>query len=325
MKKTIVSLGAILAATSAMAAIYTVKSGDTMKNIATAHGLEYAALRDMNTQISNPNLIYPGQKLNIGDEQTIVEKAVEYVADVVEPAAAAKKCDGNAACKNVINGNPMYRPAGGHFYSVTTLQSDTSFKPYVLNEVLGYGITDGVSIWLDTTASTSDSFKEHTFGWNSFGGGLSVRYLNDGNWKGDVYGKVIVDGGEDWWHEDTTNYTWTAGTKLGYSSCWWTLNGLFEYDYSNFEGFNWGDIGGKTYRAGIEGQLVFNKRWNTVATVIYNMPEITDNGFEGKLGLNYNISNDMYVGAYVAQEIVSEKEGELDEETTLGLQFGIDF
>jgi len=44
---------------------YTVKSGDTMSGIAAKFGISLAALENANPQIKNPNLIYPGEVLNI--------------------------------------------------------------------------------------------------------------------------------------------------------------------------------------------------------------------------------------------------------------------
>lgn len=44
---------------------YTVRSGDSMSRIASSHGVSLSALERANPQVKNPNLIYPGEKLNI--------------------------------------------------------------------------------------------------------------------------------------------------------------------------------------------------------------------------------------------------------------------
>ncbi|QJU59885.1 LysM peptidoglycan-binding domain-containing protein [Sphingomonas sp. AP4-R1] len=44
---------------------YTVKSGDTLWDIARAHGVSLAALEAANPQIANPNLIFPNQQINL--------------------------------------------------------------------------------------------------------------------------------------------------------------------------------------------------------------------------------------------------------------------
>ncbi|WGX77209.1 LysM domain-containing protein [Paraclostridium bifermentans] len=43
---------------------YTVKNGDTLSKIAQIYNTTYEHLADINN-ISNPNLIYPGQKIRI--------------------------------------------------------------------------------------------------------------------------------------------------------------------------------------------------------------------------------------------------------------------
>ncbi|MDR1691393.1 MAG: LysM peptidoglycan-binding domain-containing protein [Rickettsiales bacterium] len=313
MRKFLISLSAVAIATSAVAGTYTVKSGDTLKGIADSNGVSVAVLHELNPQIKDINLIYPGQKLTVADEKVIVEEIV-YVKDVKQE----KKCD---ACDNVINGNPMYRPMAGRFYSVTELSTDTAFEDYALNEKFGFGITDSLAIYLDTTASTY-KFESDSYEWNDFGVGLSLRYLNAGNWKGDVYGGIKAVGGKDWWHEDKNLYNWMAGTKFGYSSCWWTLNGLFEYDYVNADAFGWTDPGLREYRVGVEGQLVFNKTINFVASLTYEMPESLDNYYTGKAGLNFNMGNYSYLGVYAYQEL---HDGEFNDDTGLSVQLGFDF
>ena len=46
-------------------AIYLVRKGDTLWGIAKRHGVELTALIAANPQIKNPNLIYPGDRVNI--------------------------------------------------------------------------------------------------------------------------------------------------------------------------------------------------------------------------------------------------------------------
>jgi len=303
-------------------------------------------LAALNPKITDINRIYPGQVLNVGDGTGTVTKTTTAKAtktktttatktarrDVVaptQPMAASTAATGEghcATCDNVINGNPLYRPAEGRFYSVTSAETDTSFKPYALTEQFGFGITDRLSVFLKTTGSTSDSFKSGTFGWNNFGLGASFRWLNDANWKGDIYGTLTANRGleKTWWHQDDNLYLWTAGTKFGYATCSWTVNGLFEYDYLNTGAFNWNDQGLHLYKVGLEGQYAFNEDWNVAATVLYIMPNNSDfNYFSGKLGLNYNIDTTKFVGVYVFQTL--DNDNKFADDTGLGVQFGIDF
>lgn len=51
---------------TAAAGTYTVQAGDTLSAIAAAHGVSWESLADANaSSVSNPNLIYPGQVLEI--------------------------------------------------------------------------------------------------------------------------------------------------------------------------------------------------------------------------------------------------------------------
>lgn len=55
----------VVEAQSTCGATYTVQSGDTMYGIARACGVAYADLRSANNGIADPNLIFPGQILNV--------------------------------------------------------------------------------------------------------------------------------------------------------------------------------------------------------------------------------------------------------------------
>ncbi|MDD4408199.1 MAG: SafA/ExsA family spore coat assembly protein, partial [Bacilli bacterium] len=50
---------------------YIVMRGDTMWNIATQYGIELNELLLANPQITNPTLIYPGQIINIPQNNTL--------------------------------------------------------------------------------------------------------------------------------------------------------------------------------------------------------------------------------------------------------------
>lgn len=47
---------------------YIVKSGDSLSGIATAHGLSLDRIKQLNPQIANPNLIYPGEAVHLGGQ-----------------------------------------------------------------------------------------------------------------------------------------------------------------------------------------------------------------------------------------------------------------
>ncbi|MCL2538591.1 MAG: LysM peptidoglycan-binding domain-containing protein [Alphaproteobacteria bacterium] len=329
MKKIVLlSAGSMLIAGSAVAATYTVQKGDWLSKIAVKHGMTLQQIADLNPQISNLNQIEIGQVINVSDRRATTTAKVAEVKEApakiesqpVVKAAKEKTC---AACENVLDGNPLYRPAAGRFYSITTLGTDTAFDIWGLGTELGYGITDRLSLFVNLAGST---YKFDDYSWDSYGAGLSFRYLNDKNWKGDVYGKFnqlgVIDSIDGRFF--TGAYNWTAGTKFGYTTCGWTLAGLFEYDWLTIPGVGDTFDGFKTYRVGAEGQYVFTKRWNVVAGITYEMPEFIENYFTGKLGVNYNFTNTAYLGLYATQAM-GEKSGKLADDTGLALQFGIEF
>jgi LysM repeat protein len=50
---------------------YRVKHGDTLSGIAAAHGMSVGQLESLNPQIKNPNMIFPGQSVNLGKGQPV--------------------------------------------------------------------------------------------------------------------------------------------------------------------------------------------------------------------------------------------------------------
>jgi N-acetylmuramoyl-L-alanine amidase len=76
-------LGTLFFATPAFA--YTVTKGDSLSKIALEHGMTLKELTSANPQITNPNLIHPGQTVHVGQhksksEDIIISKNVNSVA-----------------------------------------------------------------------------------------------------------------------------------------------------------------------------------------------------------------------------------------------------
>ena len=239
-----------------------------------------------------------------------------------------------------INDNPLYRPEQGRFYSVTALESSsrpTVTNPagtsgFALTEAFGYGITDRLAVGLETTASTANWFDQNS--WDTFGVGLNYRVFDGANWKADVFGSYGFNGvwpyGGTFLGKDATNYAWTIGANVGYETAAWTVAGHIAYDYLNSESFNWGDDGIHTLRAGLDGFMSITSDWALLLGAEYTgvMDDWAENAgvWTGKVGVNYNIDNDMYVGAYISGEMDhSTGDWEIADGFGFGVKFGAQF
>ncbi|MBR3510925.1 MAG: hypothetical protein IKN73_02585 [Alphaproteobacteria bacterium] len=269
-----------------------------------------------------------------------------------------------AHAANVIDGNPLYMPKAGHFYSVTSLSSHTEGTPYTLGEEFGYGITDRIAVEVATSASENKAFEQVL--WNDLSLGATFRALDMGAWKLDLIGgyeagsNVFTGGGlyvhvkdgkpggdnlNEWFDKDLTGYKWTAGVRGGYTAGAFTLAGHALYNYYNSESFNWGDKGMHVWELGLDGQYVIDSHWSILAGVEYTgvtndhaayddmeAPEKVKNAgkWTGELGVNYNIDATKFVGLYV-NGALNHHEGDNADEWGwndgfgYGVKFGIDF
>ena len=269
-----------------------------------------------------------------------------------------------AHAANTIDGNPLYMPKAGHFYSVTSLESHTKNEtPWTLAEDFGYGISDKLAVEVSTSLTENDVFDN--VAWNNVALKATFRALDMGAWKADVYGGVNVSGNPDawlipggglyvhskaadvneWFNEDLTGYAWTAGVRGGYTTAQFTVAGHVAYNYMNSEMFNWGDKGLRTLSLGLDGQFVINNSLNLVAGVEYTgiindhmayddleSPLKTKNEgtWTGMFGVNYNIDATKFVGAYINGSMhhhggTNADEWEWNDGFGFGVKFGIDF
>lgn len=237
-----------------------------------------------------------------------------------------------------INDNPLYRPDQGRFYSVTALESSSkSTNTYTLGEAFGYGITDRLAVGLETTASTANWFDQNS--WDTFGVGLNYRVFDGANWKADVFGSYGFSGvwpyGKTFLGEENTLYAWTVGASIGYETAEWTVAGHIAYDYLNSESFNWGDDGIHSLRVGADALFAMNMQWSLVLGAEYQIDDMADmwdgdnrGTWLGKIGVNYNIDDAKFIGAYVGKEMVHESTAgswDIEDGFTYGVKFGIEF
>jgi hypothetical protein len=250
----------------------------------------------------------------------------------------------NAA--NVIDGNPLYMPKAGHFYSETAVSSHSeATDSWMITEEFGYGINDKLAVSVNTNLFEEEGFD--VYGWGHLGLNATFRALDRGAWKADVYGGYVAgadsayersalvvydDAADDtfWFDKDIVNYMWKAGVRGGYTTSLWTVAGHAEFNYLESESFNWGDEGLHIWKFGIDGQYVIDSNWNLVAGAEY--AGLTDDGaknagtWEGKLGVNYNIDATKYLGAYVSGALThGTGDWEWADGFGFGVKFGIDF
>lgn len=267
----------------------------------------------------------------------------------------------NAA--NVIDGNPLYMPTKGNFYSVTDLYSHSeTTKDWTLGEEFGYGITDKLAVAVSTdffegAEEAGDDEAFDTYGLGNVALTATFRAFEKGAWKVDAYGKYATEGATifghsdiaddtKWFDEDLIDYRWTAGVRGGYTTPVFTVAGHIAYEYVNAESFNWGDYGEHVWKLGVDGQYVINNMFNVVGGVEYagisndkeatytedkSLVDVENAGtWHGYLGVNYNIDATKYVGAYISGDMRhwkdnGEKGWEAEDGFGFGAKFGIQF
>ena len=238
-----------------------------------------------------------------------------------------------AHAANIIDGNPLYRPGEGRFYSNFAVESHSeAIEDWGITEEFGYGVTDKLALFLKTGISETESFD--TASWNEFAVGLNYRVFDMGAWKADVYGVYTLNPvwGErvPFLDEDATEYTWTLGARAGYVGNGWTVAGHIEFDYGNIESFNWGDDGIHSLKLGLDGQYLLDDKWNLVAGVEYTgmLDDVYEDAgrWAGKVGVNYNIDETKYLGAFITGEMQHDTgEWEWADGFGFGVNFGIEF
>jgi len=246
----------------------------------------------------------------------------------------------NAAAKNVMDGNPLYMPKAGHFFSETTLGSETKdSRDWTLGERFGLGITDNFAIALKTSMSEVGGFEN--FAWNEIGLDMAYRFVGEGAWKVDLIGAYEVGPMRAYHHnfadEDLTTYVWTAGVRTGYVNKDWSLMAHANFMYANSESFNWAyddDMwANHILNIGFGGFWKMSDYWSGVVTADYY--KILDHYGEPEAagywdltaGLNLNIDATKYIGAYITKEInhVGKGDWEAQDGVGFGAKFGIDF
>lgn len=254
--------------------------------------------------------------------------------------AALVATGANAAAKNVLDGNPLYMPAKGHFVSETTVGSHShEDHDWSLGERFGWGITDRFSIGLATSVTERQFFEN--FAWNEIGLDAAYRVLGEGAFKLDLVGGYEVTPMRAFHNsmldKDLTTYFWTAGTRFGYVAKDWTLMARANFIYANSRSFNWAydDEMNQNHilNLGFAGHWQFSDNWSGVASADYY--KVLDSYFaagnsgewELTAGVNFNFDATKYLGVYITKELNHSAAGtwELEDGFGFGARFGIDF
>lgn len=254
--------------------------------------------------------------------------------------AALVASGANAAAKNVLDGNPLYMPAKGHFVSETAVSSHShNDHDWSLGEEFGWGVTDRLALGLKTSVTERQFFEN--FAWNEIGVDAAWRIIGDGAWKLDAVAGYEVTPMRAFHHsfadKDETTYFWTLGVRGGYVAKDWTLAAHANFIYANSRSFNWAydDELNQNHilNLGFNGHWRFSDVWSAVAGAEYY--KVMDSYFaagnsgewELSAGLNFNIDTTKYVGAYITKEVAHVAAGawELQDGFGFGAKFGIDF
>ena len=230
--------------------------------------------------------------------------------------------------------NPLYRPDKGMFYSMTDLSSNTNTTTRAdLDEEFGYGITDRLAVGVAVSMAENNWFDQSQ--WGTLGIGVNYRLLDMEGWKADVYGSYGVnpvwDYGKSFMDTNETNYAWNIGMRAGYVTDAWTIAGHIDFDYVNTESFNWGDDGWHYLSLGADLLVALNESWDLAVGAEYTgiMDDRVENAgrWEGTIGANYLIDDNMFVGIYLAKYMTHQNPGQwaVTDGFGYGAKFGIQF
>ncbi|HTT00256.1 MAG TPA: LysM peptidoglycan-binding domain-containing protein [Streptosporangiaceae bacterium] len=115
---------------------YVVRAGDTMASIAAAHSLTLAALEAANPQVTNPNLIHPGDVLNLVGGNGEIKPSVSSAAALSIGAVTYARYQGGGSIDGWITaachalGVPAARWLPGY---VTLCGRESSLAPNAIN------------------------------------------------------------------------------------------------------------------------------------------------------------------------------------------------
>lgn len=241
----------------------------------------------------------------------------------------------NVYANNIISNNPLYKPAQDRYYSITSLETNSTYdlKQWNLTERFGYGITDKTTLEVNGSLNPiilSDNDSHRNIFLDNIGVGISHRVIQQSNWKLDLLGNFgIKNTYKDLIKASDNAYNWSIGVKGGYVSSFWTLAGHLNIGYLNDGFLTVFNTGNHMMNVGVDGQWLLNNYLNLTAS--FDIAGSLDRyvgttTYTTTAGLNYNIDIDKYIGIFVNKQMAEINGSTEDlEGYGLGVKFGIDF
>lgn len=116
----IVAILALFLTVGTANAYYTVESGDTLSKIAYRAGMSLSAIINLNPQIANPDLIYPGDNINLDDGQFLVGAANPFRPSDVDIKIRQDLVSGSSRSGTTLNIDPIITP-DNHRWTMTDI------------------------------------------------------------------------------------------------------------------------------------------------------------------------------------------------------------
>lgn len=139
---------------------YTVKSGDTLSAIAKAEGVSLAQLEAANTQIKNPNVIYPGESVNVPLPNCIVPPSSTTTTTTSTPTTSPGPCTGISTYK-VVKGDTLYGIASDNGLTLAQIEAANpqipNFNIIYPDEIINIPATNCIVPPSSTTTTTSST------------------------------------------------------------------------------------------------------------------------------------------------------------------------
>jgi murein DD-endopeptidase MepM/ murein hydrolase activator NlpD len=112
-----------------MASTHVVQTGDTLSGIAAQSGVSLSQLEAANPQISNPNLIYTGNLINVPDGQSGSSAASSAAPTQQQSSGSAGSASsGSVASSTPAQSSPVSAPASGGGSAPSSFQQCVAWR-----------------------------------------------------------------------------------------------------------------------------------------------------------------------------------------------------